>query len=63
MLLEVRGSGLPVRILLMSITSAATMVTLANLEGEESFDPSQLGTAETVVVERVCDDELILIKR
>lgn len=38
------------------------LVSLANLEGEESFEASQLGTAETVVQERVCDDELILIK-
>ena len=41
---------------------ATTMVSLANLEGEESFEASLLGTAETVVQERVCDDELILIK-
>ena len=38
------------------------MVSLANLEGEESFEASLLGSAETVVQERVCDDELILIK-
>lgn len=43
-------------------TGATTMVSLANLEGEESFEASLLGTAETVVQERVCDDELILIK-
>ena len=44
--------------------SAATMaLTLANLEGEESFDASMLGQADEVVQERVCDDELIVIKR
>ena len=38
------------------------MMTLANLEGEESFDASMLGSADEVVQERICDDELILIK-
>ena len=43
---------------------AATMaLTLANLEGEESFDASMLGQADEVVQERICDDELIVIKR
>jgi T-complex protein 1 subunit alpha len=37
-------------------------MTLANLEGEESFDASMLGSADEVVQERICDDELILIK-
>lgn len=36
--------------------------SLANLEGEESFEPSMLGEAEEVCQERICDDELILIK-
>ena len=35
---------------------------MANLEGEESFDANMLGSAETVVQERVCDDELVMIK-
>ena len=38
------------------------MVTLANLEGEETFEASFLGQAEEVVTERISDDELILIK-
>lgn len=43
--------------------TGATMVsTLANLEGEESFEPALLGYAEEVVQDRVSDDELILIK-
>ncbi|KYQ91398.1 t-complex polypeptide 1 [Tieghemostelium lacteum] len=37
-------------------------VTLSNLEGEESFDPTTLGTCEEVVQERIADDELILVK-
>lgn len=43
-------------------TGATLVVSLANLEGEESFDASMLGTAESVVQERVCDDELIIVK-
>ena len=47
-----------------SHTHAATLiVSMANLEGEESFDPAYLGSAEEVVQERVCDDELVLIKK
>ena len=38
------------------------MVTLANLEGEETFEASQLGQADEIVQERICDDELLLIK-
>ena len=37
-------------------------MTLSNLEGEESFEPSYLGQAEEVVQDRICDDELILVK-
>ncbi|KAG6875057.1 T-complex protein 1 subunit alpha [Termitomyces sp. T32_za158] len=36
--------------------------SLANLEGEESFEASYLGTAEEVIQERISDDELILVK-
>lgn len=43
--------------------SGATFVTsLANLEGEESFETSYIGEAAEVAQERICDDELILIK-
>ena len=41
---------------------ATVCISLANLEGEETFDASLLGQAECVVSERVCDDELILVK-
>lgn len=44
-------------------TGATMALTLANLEGEESFDASMLGQADEVVQERICDDELIVIKR
>uniref|UniRef100_T1JLC4 T-complex protein 1 subunit alpha n=1 Tax=Strigamia maritima TaxID=126957 RepID=T1JLC4_STRMM len=43
-------------------TGAMFLMTLANLEGEESFDASMLGEAEEVYQDRICDDELILIK-
>lgn len=38
------------------------MANLANMEGEETFETSYLGEAKEVVQERICDDELILIK-
>lgn len=44
-------------------TGAQFLSTLANLEGEESFDPSMLGSAEEVIQERISDDELIFIKK
>ncbi|OWF49168.1 T-complex protein 1 subunit alpha-like [Mizuhopecten yessoensis] len=43
-------------------TGGQLVLTLANLEGEESFDASMLGQAEEVIQERISDDELILIK-
>lgn len=43
-------------------TGGTVLLTLANLEGEESFDAANLGTASEVVEERIADDECILIK-
>ena len=43
-------------------TGGQLVVTLANLEGEETFEASSLGAADEVVTERISDDELILIK-
>nr|KAF6508524.1 t-complex 1 [Rousettus aegyptiacus] len=43
-------------------SGATILSTLANLEGEETFEASMLGQAEEVIQERICDDELILIK-
>lgn len=43
-------------------TGGQLISTLANLEGEESFEASYLGTADEVVQERISDDELILVK-
>ncbi|RKP13415.1 T-complex protein 1 subunit alpha [Piptocephalis cylindrospora] len=43
-------------------TGATLISTLANLEGEETFEPSYLGHAEEVVQERISDDECILVR-
>jgi len=43
-------------------TGGTVCLSLANLEGEESFDATMLGHAEEVSQDRICDDELILIK-
>ncbi len=43
-------------------TGAQLLLSLANMEGDESFDSSMLGDAEEVVQERIADDELILIR-
>ncbi len=37
-------------------------VSMANLEGEETYEASMLGTCDEVVQERICDDELVFIK-
>merc|ERR1712066_1230794 len=43
-------------------TGASFVTSLANVEGEESFDASMLGEAAEVAQERISDDELIMIK-
>ena len=43
-------------------TGAQFISTLANLEGEETFESDYLGYADEVVQERISDDECILIK-
>jgi len=43
-------------------TGGQLVSSLANLEGEETFEASYLGTADEVVQERISDDELILVK-
>jgi len=43
-------------------TGATFCTQLTNMEGEDVFEPSYLGTADEVAQERICDDELILIK-
>ncbi|THH14710.1 hypothetical protein EW146_g5656 [Bondarzewia mesenterica] len=43
-------------------TGGQLISSLANLEGDETFEASYLGTADEVVQERISDDELILVK-
>ncbi|XP_021925277.1 T-complex protein 1 subunit alpha isoform X1 [Zootermopsis nevadensis] len=43
-------------------TGATFLTSLSNMEGDDSFDASNIGEAAEVVQEVVCDDELILIK-
>mmetsp|Transcript_34830 Transcript_34830/g.77423 ORF Transcript_34830/g.77423 Transcript_34830/m.77423 type:complete len:556 (-) Transcript_34830:641-2308(-) len=43
-------------------TGATVVLTLADMEGNETFDPANLGQAEEVVEERVADDNMIMIK-
>lgn len=43
-------------------TGATLISSLANLDGEETFEASSLGHADEVVQERIADDELILIR-
>lgn len=43
-------------------TGGQLIASMANLNGDETFEPSYLGTADEVVQERIADDELILIK-
>ncbi|KAM7540983.1 hypothetical protein Aperf_G00000029009 [Anoplocephala perfoliata] len=42
-------------------TGGQLVVTMSNMDGEETFESSFIGEAEEVVQERICDDELILI--
>jgi T-complex protein 1 subunit alpha len=43
-------------------TGGQIILTLADLEGAESFDVSLLGEAESVAQERVASNELIIIR-
>ncbi|KAF2152388.1 T-complex protein 1 [Myriangium duriaei CBS 260.36] len=43
-------------------TGATLVSALSDLNGDEKFDPSNLGSAEEVVQERISDDECILVK-
>ncbi|EGG09737.1 uncharacterized protein MELLADRAFT_47340 [Melampsora larici-populina 98AG31] len=43
-------------------TGGNVVSSLATLDGEEAFNPADLGTCEEVVQDRISDDELILIK-
>merc|ERR1719230_365876 len=44
------------------LTGGTLMITLADMEGNETFDPANLGHAEEVIEERICDDDHLVIK-
>ena len=44
------------------LTGGTLMITFADMEGAESFDPANLGTADEVSEERIADDDHIVIK-
>lgn len=41
---------------------AIQVSTFADMEGEETFEPSFLGNADEVVEERIADDDVIMVK-
>ncbi|KAF3795207.1 T-complex protein 1 subunit alpha [Nymphaea thermarum] len=43
-------------------SGATQVLTFADMEGEETFDPSFLGYADEVVEERIADDDVIMVK-
>ena len=43
-------------------TGANRVMTLADMEGNETFDPANLGSAEEVVEESVADNDMIMIR-
>ena len=43
-------------------TGATTVVSLADMDGEESFESSFLGSAKEVCEERISDDDIMMIK-
>jgi len=43
-------------------TGATPVLTFADMDGNESFDPAHLGTAEEVCEVRVADDDMVMVK-
>lgn len=48
--------------ILILTTASFQVSTFADMEGEETFDSSFLGSADEVVEERIADDDVIMIK-
>merc|ERR1712100_286578 len=44
------------------LTGGTLMITMADMEGNESFDASMLGQCDEVIEERICDDDHLIIK-
>lgn len=43
-------------------TGGSIVMTLADMEGNETFDPANLGVAEEVVEESVADNDMLMIR-
>lgn len=43
-------------------TGGTVVVTLADMEGNESFDPANLGQCEEVAEERIADDDVVVLQ-
>merc|ERR1719161_1505986 len=44
------------------LSGGTMMITFADMDGNESFDPSLLGTADEVIEERIADDDHLIIR-
>merc|ERR1712227_629981 len=44
------------------LTGATLMITFADMDGDETFSPEHLGTADEVIEERIADDDHLIIK-
>ena len=44
------------------LTGAQMMITFADMDGNESFTPEMLGTADEVIEERIADDDHLIIR-
>ena len=44
------------------LTGGTMMITMADMDGNESFTPEMLGVADEVIEERIADDDHIIIK-
>lgn len=49
--------------IIATATGATLCSTLANMEGEETFDAAMLGECAEVVQERICDDEFLVFHK
>lgn len=57
-----KASGATLVLSMASSGNVSDGLPISEKDGEESFDPSLLGEVDEVVVERIADDEIILLK-
>lgn len=48
--------------MISKLTGATLITSMVGMDGEESFDPANLGFADEIVEERVADDQLIYLR-